>query len=69
MEHTLSKSCQPHVFAHFDVGRSMFDVGSSQKQDTHKNVYIYGKVSKGSMRVLGMSDAFIGCRFDLHGSY
>ncbi len=31
MEHTLPKSCHPHAIAHFDVGRSMFDVGRSQK--------------------------------------
>ncbi len=38
MEHTLPKSCHPHAFAHFDVGRSMFDVGCSQKREPGKNV-------------------------------
>ncbi len=53
MEHTLSKSCHPHAFAHFDVGRSMFDVGRSQKQDTRKNVYVHRKECKGMERAKG----------------
>ncbi len=38
VEHTLPKSCHPHAFAHFDVGRSMFDVGRSQKRVAPRDV-------------------------------